>query len=88
MNKKELKSRIGKLKKVLEDLLLECDEKDVDKAILVLFSYAYCYDKVDKDLMISVGEVMGYPRDEIFLNLVELEKEKLRNEETKNCAIC
>lgn len=88
MEKKELKNNIERLKRIFKNLFLLESEVDLNASVLALFSYAYCYDWAEISLFIEAAEVMGYQRNEILINQIELEKEKLKNEQEENCAIC
>lgn len=74
MNEKEIKQLIKQLRNQFSTKFKDKTEEEIDEMILDMFFKAFCEDKMSREDLTALTEVMGYEIKEEVLD--EIEKEK------------
>ena len=74
MNEKEIRELIKQLKAQFRAKYKSSSEEEIEHMILDMFFQAFCEDKMDREDLTVLTEVLGYQVDDKVLD--EIEKEK------------
>ena len=76
MNEKEIRKLIKDLKTQFSKSFPNKKEEEIEKMILDMFFKAYCEDKMCREDLTTLTEVMGYEVDDEILDQIEQEKKE------------
>ena len=74
MNEKQIRELIAQLRQQFKARNRDKSDEEIDKMILDVFFKAYCEDKMDREDLTTLTEVLGYQVNDEILNEIEREK--------------
>ena len=74
MNEKQIRELIAQLRQQFKARNRDKSDEEIDKMILDVFFKAYCEDKMDREDLTTLTEVLGYQVNDEILDEIEREK--------------
>ena len=74
MNERQIKELIAQLRQQFKVRNRDKSDEEIDKMILDVFFKAYCEDKMDREDLTTLTEVLGYQVNDEILGEIEREK--------------
>ena len=74
MNEKQIRELIAQLRQQFKAKYRSKSDEEIDKMILDVFFKAYCEDKMDRENLTTLTEVLGYQVNDEILDEIEREK--------------
>ena len=74
MNEKQIRELITQLRQQFKAKNRDKSDEEIDKMILDVFFKAYCEDKMDREDLTTLTEVLGYQVNDEILDEIEREK--------------
>lgn len=74
MNEKQIRELIAQLRQQFKARNRDKSDEEIDRMILDVFFKAYCEDKMDREDLTTLTEVLGYQVNDEILDEIEREK--------------
>ena len=74
MNEKQIRELIAQLRQQFKARNRDKSDEEIDKMILDVFFKAYCEDKMDREDLTTLTEVLGYQVNDEILDEIERER--------------